>query len=182
MSYFTSFANQFIKQNDTIRTALSSSIIKSGTLMIISNFINSYINIVYDKNMDRESKMNKIHISIQIAKNHYMYELANNLNNMITGICYGYFKNHYDSYKSTNEDVKSIINVISMVTGIDIVDNAELFESLQKIFLGPFNSCSPIIEVLLWQLLKTIDYLNVNDFFKPAPSMGNDEWDDEFIW
>lgn len=161
-SYFYSFTSPLFDNFDMFKS-LMRTIISDNYAYSLYRIVDSHLSALYNsisaKNMD--------YIAIESAKAEMLNQISVNISRAINSICYNNtIDYHGEPVKLSNEEIRSFISFLNFTSRCKIEDSTDLFIYLQELFIAPFQGCGVVIEVLLWQFIRTIDYLNTNNIFQ----------------
>lgn len=174
-SYFYSFMTPL--DNFDMFKSLMRTIISDNYAYSLYKIVASHLSILYNsasvKNMD--------YIAVESVKADMLNQISVNISQAINSICYNNTINyHGELVKLSNEEIRSFISFLNFSSRCKIEDSTDLFIYLQELFIAPFQGCGVVIEVLLWQFIRTIDYLNTNNIFQHL-FFNSSYYNDDFV-
>lgn len=168
-SYFYSFMTPLFDNFDMFKS-LMRTIISDNYAYSLYKIVASHLSILYNS-----TSVNMDYIAVESVKADMLNQISVNISQAINSICYNNTINYRgELVKLSNKEIRSFISFLNFSSRCKIKDSTDLFMYLQELFIAPFQGCSVVIEVLLWQFIRTIDYLNTNNLFSNSSYYNDD--------
>lgn len=168
-SYFYSFMTPLFDNFDMFKS-LMRTIISDNYAYSLYKIVGSHLSILYNS-----ASVNMDYIAVESVKADMLNQISVNISQAINSICYNNTINYRgELVKLSNKEIRSFISFLNFSSRCKIKDSTDLFMYLQELFIAPFQGCSVVIEVLLWQFIRTIDYLNTNNLFSNSSYYNDD--------
>lgn len=134
---------------------------------LISNIINNYIDLKSSDNIDIKTFNLVILSELCNTRDNLCITLSNNLMEFVDNVIYGHSANPYNDYNNDFEKLRDIFIKNNFPNSNDDIDNLAKAHAMLNCYCAELiTGIKPAIEVLLYQLIGSINYIIPDKFYE----------------